>query len=80
VVYGLNTSEVASFAQVNHLRFEPAFHDLGQHLWWFMVQGCIHMPIHNIRRGSNMLYTYKKDIGCSLKWFTASAQKKMVLI
>ena len=34
------------------------------------------MPIHNIRRGSSMLYMYKIDVGCSLKWFTASAQIK----
>jgi len=34
------------------------------------------MPIHNIRRSSNMLYMYKIDVGCSLKWFTASAQIK----
>ncbi len=34
------------------------------------------MPIHNFLRGSNILYMYKIDVGCSLKWFTASAQIK----
>jgi hypothetical protein len=34
------------------------------------------MPIHNIRRSSNILNVYKIDVGCSLKWFTASAQIK----
>ena len=37
----------------------------------------LNLPIiHNIRRSSNMLYMYKIDAGCSLKWFTASAQIK----
>ncbi len=33
-----------------------------------------HMPIHSLRRCSNISYMYDIDMGCSLKGFTASAK------
>ncbi len=44
----------------------------GAYFAGIMIQGCIHMPLRQNINNSSTLYMSNMDVGCSLRWISAS--------
>jgi hypothetical protein len=74
-IYSLNQRVVTWFAHLQKVGLLSAnFHKSGEVSVLIMMWMWSHMPIHNLRRHSNISYRYAMDMGCSLKGSTDSTK------